>query len=411
MVHNLWCTSQDCLNLSRLLLHLRTRINLAKDVANRIASFLKLPRLNILARTETFDKIRYAFWDTSCPPFEFSRDHVEVGQESHENLFCPLGSAVIACDFSFQALAFATERLLGMDQEEGQLITCDFRFQVLAFTWKSGPHFTVTLVSKHRQQDITDVIEPSAAFSRDGTTFAAPVFVSGNACIAVYDVLDNAAFLLRNRTEILWPDRAGMRPPTAPIIMSFSPTAETLALAADETFFFIDLNGESFTGCTPSYNGFDIWVLQYSPDGCFVATAGIDLDCDYHIKFNGFIYMFDSLGNNLWKLTADSTGERLPGIDTLSFSSCNTKIACINRGDPDAPLYIVNVDSGHAHRLTVSAKAVVFDPSGQRLITVHSSSICILDIMSGAKLHEAPFFDSSLTIETISWPGHNREDD
>ena len=54
MVHNLWCTSQDCLNLSQLVLHLRTRISLTKDVVNRIASYLKLPRLNILARTDMY---------------------------------------------------------------------------------------------------------------------------------------------------------------------------------------------------------------------------------------------------------------------------------------------------------------------------------------------------------------------
>ena len=159
------------------------------------------------------------------------------------------------------------------------------------------------------------------------------------------------------------------------------------------------------------YDSFDISAMQYSPDGRSVVATGHDLDSDSDIRIDGFIYMFDEIGNNLWQLALDSTGERLPSIDAVSFSSCSTKIACIHRAQNDARLYIVDVDSGHAHQLTVSAKAVVFDPSGQRLITVHSSSICILDIMSGAKLHEALFFDSSLTIEAISWPEDNREDD
>ena len=64
----------------------------------------------------------------------------------------------------------------------------------------------------------------------------------------------------------------------------------------------------------------------------------------------------------------------------------------------------MDVDSEHAHRLTMahSVKAVVFNPSGQ-LIVAHASSICIIDSMSGAKLHETTFFDSSLKIEAMSW--------
>ena len=51
-----------------------------------------------------------------------------------------------------------------------------------------------------------------------------------------------------------------------------------------------------------------------------------------------------------------------------------------------------------------SVKAAVFDPSGERLIIVHGSSICIIDSLSSAKLHESLFFDASLEIEAISWP-------
>ena len=381
MVHNLWCTSQDCRNLSQLVLHLRTRSNLTKDVANYIASFLKLPRLNILARTETSNDVMYAFWDTACPPFEFSWNHFGVGED------------------------------------ESQFITCDFNFQVFAFTWETGYLHTIKVVSKHLRQNITDVIAPSATFSRDGFMFAAPVSISGNACIAVYHVIHDADSLLSDPIEIFWPEHASLFLTCSEIMMSFSPSAETLALAGSGKLFFLDLISQSFSSCTQEYASFDIWALHYSPDGRFVAAAGNDLDSDHMIKFDGFIYMFNSMGNNLWQLASDSTGERLPGIDALSFSSCNKKMACINRfckeANDDALLYIVDVDSPRAHKLRVldPVWAVVFDPSGQRLITVHSSSICILDIMSGAKLHEAHFFDSSLTIAAISWPKDGHEDD
>jgi hypothetical protein len=54
--------------------------------------------------------------------------------------------------------------------------------------------------------------------------------------------------------------------------------------------------------------------------------------------------------------------------------------------------------------MTHSVDAVVFLPSGQRLLAAHRSSICIIDSMSGAKLHEAAFFDTSLKILAMSWP-------
>ncbi len=66
-----------------------------------------------------------------------------------------------------------------------------------------------------------------------------------------------------------------------------------------------------------------------------MAAAGNDLHSDYRIKFYGFIYMFDDMDNNLWKLASDSTGGRLLGIDALSFSPCSTKIA-VNSGN-DGP--------------------------------------------------------------------------
>ena len=71
----------------------------------------------------------------------------------------------------------------------------------------------------------------------------------------------------------------------------------------------------------------------------------------------------------------------------------------------------MDVNSGHAHLLTMadSVDAVVFDPSGQQLVVAHGSSICIIDTMSGTKLHETPFFDSSLKIEAMSWPEDKKQ--
>ena len=102
-----------------------------------------------------------------------------------------------------------------------------------------------------------------------------------------------------------------------------------------------------------------------------------------------------------------SIGERLPGIDTLAFSSCSTKVAGIGFHESGrAKVYIVDVDSGHAYGLIMaqSVEAVVFYPCGQRLIAVCESSLCIIDSMSCEKLHEVLFTDTGLTIEALSWP-------
>ena len=102
----------------------------------------------------------------------------------------------------------------------------------------------------------------------------------------------------------------------------------------------------------------------------------------------------------------------MTGIATLAFSSCSTKMACV--AGETARLHIVDVDSAHAHRLTItdSAEEVVFDTTGQRLITLHRSSICIIDSMSGTKFHEVLFSDSSLEILVISQlEDSNKEND
>ena len=142
-----------------------------------------------------------------------------------------------------------------------------------------------------------------------------------------------------------------------------------------------------------------------------MVAAGNDLNSDYNTRFDGFIYMFSDDGDDLWNLASEGSGERLPGVDTLAFSSCSRKLACASCDTEQ--VYIVDVASGHAYRLTMAhcVVAIAFDPSGQRLITVHRASICIIDSMSGAKLHETPFSDSSLTIEALSWPKECNEDD
>ena len=378
MMHNLWHTSLDCHNVAQLLLHLRqgSSVSIAdlRNVVNDVASFLKLTEPNIVARTETSAQVQYAFWNTVCPPLEFSRDQ--------------------------------------LPPDEKWLIACDFNFQCLAFNWdfSRDRHFTVKVVQQKNihehpvQQNITDVCEPSVVFSHDGFELVVPVFASGHHCIAIYDVLDDGNSLLHDRREIFWPEefsRFGIDSQLP--YMAFSPTNETLALASSGQVFFIDMIDGTFGNRSRAYDDLDVLALQYSPDGRFVVAAGNDLSSDDDTRFNGFIYVFNENGNNLWNLALGGTGERLPGIDTVAFSACSTKVACVAQETTD--VYIVDTDSGHAHRLTMtrSVDAVVFFPSGQRLLTVHRSSICIIDSMSGAKLHETTFFDSSLKIEAMSW--------
>ena len=252
------------------------------------------------------------------------------------------------------------------------------------------------------------MFEPSVAFSHDGMQLAIPTFVAGDGCIAIYDVIADANSLLGNRVEVFWPRCEGICLVGASMEMAFSPTDQTLALAGGGRVYFIDVIGGTFVGWTRCYDGLDILALQYSPDGRFVAAAGNDLSSKYEIRFDGFIYMFNvSSGDRLWTLASERTGERLPGIDTLAFSSCSAKMACVESGCAREQLYIAGVDSGYLyHRLTManSVKAAVFDPSGERLIIVHGSSICIIDSLSSAKLHESLFFDASLEIEAISRP-------
>ena len=122
--------------------------------------------------------------------------------------------------------------------------------------------------------------------------------------------------------------------------------------------------------------------------------------------------MFSENGNKLWNYdnATGSTEEDSTGFETVAFSACSTKMACVATGATD--VYIMDVDYGYAHRVTMthSVDAVVFLPSGQRLLAAHRSSICIIDSMSGAKLHETAFFDSSLKIQAMSWPEECNEE-
>ena len=368
MVHKLWITSSDCHNLAQLISHLRPRINLESCIVSHIESFLKLPELNIVACTETSTHFRYSFWNSSSPSFDFCRDEFPVGRN------------------------------------EGWLVGCDFNFQILAFNWASGEHYTVKVVSVHQQQDIADVIAPSVAFSHDGMKLAVPVFVSSDACIAIYDVIDSADGLLGPRREIFWPEPVSILLMGSSLQMAFSPNDESLVLSGLGRVGFIDAIDGTFTGWSRDYAEFDIVAIQYSPNGSFVVAVGNDLDSsDYKSnRWDGLIHMFNADSNHLWRLASEGTGEGLAGIDTLAFSSCSTKMACVAGGK--AWLYIVDVDSAHAHRLTMtdSAKEVVFDTTGQRLITLHRSSMCIIDITSGTKFHEVLFSDSGLEILVIS---------
>ena len=126
---------------------------------------------------------------------------------------------------------------------------------------------------------------------------------------------------------------------------------------------------------------------------------------------SGFIHMHSGNGRKLWHLIADSGGEL--GFDIAVFSSCSTRVAACNTWADEARVHIADVESAQClvHRMTMRVHALVFDLSGQRLITVHSSSICIMDSASGARLHETQFLDSRLRIQAVSQPKEISEDD
>ena len=157
------------------------------------------------------------------------------------------------------------------------------------------------VVSVDQRQDIADVIEPSVAFSHDGMEFAVPVFVSGDACIAIYDVIDSADVLLGPRREFFWPEQLSMTLIGASLQMAFSPNDEALVLAGSGRVCFIDVIDGTFNGWSRVYNEFDILTLQYSPNGRCVVAVGNDLNSSDEDRWDGLIHMFNSNGNHLWE--------------------------------------------------------------------------------------------------------------
>ena len=86
-------------------------------------------------------------------------------------------------------------------------------------------------------------------------------------------------------------------------------------------------------------------------------------------------------------------------------------MACLESGTPH--IYIMDIKTGHPHKLTMSlpVNEVVFDPSGERLAIAHEASICIIDSMSGANIHEVQILNGSIAIEAFSWPRKCNKDD
>ena len=186
-----------------------------------------------------------------------------------------------------------------------------------------------------------------------------------------------------------------------------------------DRIFFVNVIGKAYIDKTDEQKDCEMYALQYSPDGKSIVTAGIHLgtslgnpmwtphDMD---PYDGFICMFSSSRQYLWKHDAESTGKSLPSIDIVAFSPLNTQVACTG---PDKWLYIVEVSSQvlWTPGYIVDVEQVAFDLSGKRIVIVHRSRISIIDSTSGAKLHETQLFDRSLKIEAISWPKDDSEDD
>ena len=265
-----------------------------------------------------------------------------------------------------------------------------------------------------------DVLEASVAFSYNGLDIAVPVVRSGTACIAVYPVEecadDHGSFLSSHR-EILCPAQfAWVFGEDTAIPLAFSPDGEILAVAASGRVFWLDVHNETFAGWSRCYTDFEILALQYTPNGCFIAAAGNNMDTSTEDLFNGCVRMFNSSASLVWKMTTDNTGEPIPTIDTMAFSS-----ECPNMKTPNmichqsygTEIYLVHNESGHAHRLTVDApvQALIMSKTGERLIVAQASCIIIFDTIRVTKLFQTPLHDGAMAIEAMSWPGDYDEAD
>ena len=57
----------------------------------------------------------------------------------------------------------------------------------------------------------------------------------------------------------------------------------------------------------------------------------------------------------------------------------------------------------HCGRRGWTGTAVAFEPSGQRLIVAHFHTVCIIDRLSGVKLHETPVMGPVREVLALSW--------
>ena len=376
MMHKLWCRTLDCHNLVLVILHLQLQWNiyLARDVITCIATSLKLPELNILARKRTAYIEMYTFWDTSKPPCELY------------NTGYPKASWVIAFHLNSQLLALGSSPPPEIDRQSPTVTIVR--------------HGKMQVFSKHHHQEIANVERRACgAFSVEGAKFAVSTFVSGKICITIYDVMNNAYTLLANPCVIFLPEVPRLLHITH---LNFSPTGATLAVAWDSQICFMNVFDNS---CITHHWIFPLRVtfIEYIPNGSFAVATGFHLDPESDNDMDGFIHLLSTDLKTWSTLFRDSTGRRFAVIDTLAFASCSTKVACFERGAVE--IYMLGIESPQMHRMTMrhSVDAAGFDASGQRLVTAHRSCICIVNSISGATLHEVPFFDPCLRLLGIAW--------
>ena len=230
-------------------------------------------------------------------------------------------------------------------------------------------------------------------------------------CIALYDVVDDGNSLLANRREILFLFDAV--PFYSPLALSSD--GSILSLESDSVGFISMLSGDSWWSRDNEEEN-NLLAIQFSPNDAFVALAFRDA---LSIKY-GFLRMLGGPnGDSLWELAEDDTGVRLPVIDTLAFCPSSTRLACICGDGPCGQIgvranavFIVDLPFGLSRRLILDdiVTAVTFHPCGLRLLVVHVTSICIIDILSGVRLHSAPLIDPIRELLAVSWPDESNGD-
>ena len=227
----LWSKSLECHNFIQLILHLHSRIHFSPCITNKIASFLKLPKVKVITRRHNSRQPTYTFWNKREYPFGLCR------QTSHSEFY------MIACNFQCECVAFHCAS-------------------------QDGRRHIVEVISKLFRQVIMDVLEASVAFSYNGLDIAVPVVRSGTACIAVYPVEecadDHGSFFSSHR-EILCPAQfAWSFSGDTAIPLAFSPDGEILAVAASGRVFWLDVNSETFAGWCRCYTDFEFASTIYA---------------------------------------------------------------------------------------------------------------------------------------------------